>query len=48
MKCSSEITIPGKITGTCADGASQFRLAVSTTSTKNTQVGLTAINVTLK
>ena len=49
VKCSSEITTPGLITSSeLADGVTQVRLAVTTSNSKNVQVGLNAISLVLK
>ena len=49
VKCSSEITTPGLITSSeLADGVTQVRLAVTTSNSKNVQVGLNAISLILK
>lgn len=49
VKCSDTITTPAKIqSSTLADGVTQVRLAVTESSSKNIQVGLSAISIVLK
>jgi len=48
VKCSNEITTPGKLSATLGDNVNQVRLAFTTSQSKNTQLGLTAITIDLK
>ena len=49
VACSNAITTPSALTSSeLADGVTQVRLAVTTTATKNTQVGLNAISLVIE
>ncbi|MBE6503999.1 MAG: hypothetical protein E7Z76_06935, partial [Methanobrevibacter sp.] len=48
VECGSSITTPGKLSASFGQETNQFRLAVTTTQSKNVQLGVTAISIDLK